>query len=391
MRNWSPKTRNYWGQKRRRDSTSTDQEENDASSTRPPMPWEPQDTTQEATTYRQDENSEYENYGNTPSLETIVITPEPSSPIWENGKSVIDTLKGKPPEDIDPQNFIQKIVKKMLGTDENSHQALNRRAPQILGADISGPMISADSPDGKGGRADVIDHGNTLPNIPKVLGNVITGPVISVDSPDGQGRGEFLREVERKQKQRQIQKPANYQNRIWPSGYIYPLPDSFDLYVSRGYYEASAEKKAHRGIDFVGRSAGLIKGQPILAIDDGEVIEVITRNNYDKNGGGLRVLIKSRSRKTGEYFIHNYMHMEAGSNDHIYKSFKSGMPYVKQGDIIGNVGSSNHETLDQKKNYHLHLQSTKIGHKLPFSLLQYFPEIAKLPKQPGSPHEWNNE
>jgi murein DD-endopeptidase MepM/ murein hydrolase activator NlpD len=184
MRIWSPRTRNYWGQKRKRDSIPSDQDESDTSGVRSPMPWEPQDTTQESTNYKQEENAEDDNYGNTPSLETIVITPEPSSPIWENGKSVIDTLKGKPPEDIDPQNFIQKIVSRMLGNDENAHKALNRRAPKILDADISGPMISADSPDGKGGRAYVVDNGKTLTNIPKVLGNVITGPVISADSPD---------------------------------------------------------------------------------------------------------------------------------------------------------------------------------------------------------------
>jgi murein DD-endopeptidase MepM/ murein hydrolase activator NlpD len=376
MRNWSPRTRNYWGQKRRRDSTSNDQEENDTSSIRPPMPWEPQDTTQEATTYRQDENSEYENYGNTPSLETIVITPEPSSPIWENGKSVIDTIKGKPPEDIDPQNFIQKIVRKMLGADENAHQTLNRRAPKILGAD---------SPDGTGGRADVIDHGNTLTNIPKVLGNVITGPVISLDSPDGQGRGEFLSEVERKLNQ--IQKPAHHQNRIWPSGYIYPLPDSFNLYVTRGYYEKYSERKAHKGIDLVGKTAGMVKGQPILAIDDGKVVKVITANNKDNDFGGLRVQILSRLRTTGEYYIHNYMHMDAGSNDHIKAS-----QLVKQGDIIGKVGSSNNVTLDQGLNYHLHLQfnrSTKEGVSgSELNLLEYFPELLKFPKQPGSMFEW---
>jgi hypothetical protein len=40
------------------------------------------------------------------------------------------------------------------------------------------------------------------------------------------------------------------------------------------------------------------------------------------------------------------MHMKAGSNDNIYKSILSDMRYVKQSDIIGHVGSSNHKTFD---------------------------------------------
>jgi hypothetical protein len=41
MRSWTPKSRNYWGQKKRNDSSDSDQEESDSNNDRPPMPWEP--------------------------------------------------------------------------------------------------------------------------------------------------------------------------------------------------------------------------------------------------------------------------------------------------------------------------------------------------------------
>jgi hypothetical protein len=371
MRNWSPKTRNYWGQKRRRDSIPSDQDESDTASVRSPMPWEPQDTTPDSTNYRQEDNSEYGDYGNTPALKTIVITPEPSSPIWENAKSVIDTLKGKPPEDIDPQNFIQKIVKRMLGADENAHQALNRRAPKILGADISGPMISADSPDGIGGRSDYLNRGNGLTNIPKVLGNVITGPVISSDSPDGQGRGEFLSEVEKIEKQ--IQKPANHQNKIWPSGYIYPLPDSFKMYKSQDF------GGSHMGIDIVGKTSGEILDQPILSVCDGWIDLVVKANQLvdgggtDVNRGGIRVRVRDSS---GLYYI--YYHMSPDSNQHL----KIGQE-VSQGFPLGRVGSSGRGNFDDRKKgtgIHLHFEMWD-GIVNNIDYRKYFPELSQIPEQ----------
>jgi hypothetical protein len=147
MRNWSPRTRNYWGQKQKRDSIPSDQDESDTASVRSPMPWEPQDTTPDSTNYWQEDNSEYEDYGNTPALKTIVITPEPSSPIWENGRSVIDTLKGKPPEDIDPQNFMNAILKNMLKNKGNSS------IPKAISNNvISGNAISSSTWDGRTGE-----------------------------------------------------------------------------------------------------------------------------------------------------------------------------------------------------------------------------------------------
>jgi hypothetical protein len=186
MRNWSPKTRNYWGQKRRRDSTSTDQEENDASSTRPPMPWEPQDTTQDTaqdnTMYWNGENSDEEYYGNTPAIETTVITADSPSPTWEKDTSLIDQLKGKPPEDIDPQNFVNKILQRMFGQDNRSNPSGVSGTPPITGTDITGSVISAESMDGRGGIPDYSQHGIIFNNTIKVLGNVITGPVMNSDA-----------------------------------------------------------------------------------------------------------------------------------------------------------------------------------------------------------------
>jgi hypothetical protein len=118
-------------------------------------------------------------------------------------------------------------------------------------------------------------------------------------------------------------------------------------------------------------------------------MNVLHATRFLKDEGGLRVQILSRLRTTGEYYIHNYMHMEAGSNDHIKEN-----QLVEQGDIIGKAGSSNNVTLDQGMNYHLHLQlnrSTKEGVSgLELNLLEYFPELLKLPKQPGSKFEWPN-
>jgi murein DD-endopeptidase MepM/ murein hydrolase activator NlpD len=334
MRSWTPKSRNYWGQKKRNDSSNSDQEENDSTNDRPPMPWEPQDTTEYDKLYWEGEDSDEIDFDNEiviPTTEIIENRPKP-----KKRQSLIEQIKGKPPEDIDPKNFLEKIIRGMI----------------------------------KGKGSD---------STPKVIGkNAVMGPEDYKLSPNFKGKVKYFGEG----LEFQLPNKLSYQNKVWPSGFIYPVPDSFQLYGSRGFYLDVVGVGSHKGIDLVGKSAGEIKGQPILAIYDGEITEVV--KSIDGDPGGVRVQIKSKHRDTGNIFFHYYMHMELGSNDHLEVGLG-----VKQGTVIGRIGSSNQKTNDQGFNYHLHLQFEEHspGNRR-FDPVRYFYELADLPQQPGSTQIW---
>jgi hypothetical protein len=333
MNNWSPKRRKYWGYKRKDRPDSTEQEESDSFSTEPPpMPWEHQDSAEDNTMYWKGEDSDEIDLTGETVLPTTVITAE--HPQLEKSKSLIDQIQGKLPEDINPENFVNRIIMGMLGGQNNSS------IPKVIGNNVILGSFSSSQAWNGGEGSRVLDSG--VENVPS-------------DSPI-------------------------YQNKVWPSGFIYPLPDSFQLYGSRGYYLDVVGVGSHKGIDLVGKSAGVIKGQPILAIYDGEITEVVKR--IDGKRAGIRVKIKSKNKESGNYFFHYYMHMEIGSNEHLAKGAE-----VKQGTIIGRVGSSNNETDDQGKNCHLHLQFEEPEH-FESDPVQYFYELADLPQQPGSTLIW---
>jgi murein DD-endopeptidase MepM/ murein hydrolase activator NlpD len=79
-------------------------------------------------------------------------------------------------------------------------------------------------------------------------------------------------------------------------------------------------RRPHHGIDYAAPA-----GTPVLAIGDG----VIIKKGYQKNGGGRYLKIKHNSIYTTVY-----MHFSRYS-----KGMNQGA-YVKQGDVIGYVGSS---------------------------------------------------
>jgi hypothetical protein len=111
---WSPKRRKYWGYKQNGSSESTEQEESDSSSSeRPPMPWEPQDSTEDNTMYWKGEDSDEIDLSRETVLPTTVITAERTQP--EQSRPLIDQIQGKAPEDINPENFVQRIILGMLG------------------------------------------------------------------------------------------------------------------------------------------------------------------------------------------------------------------------------------------------------------------------------------
>ncbi len=79
-------------------------------------------------------------------------------------------------------------------------------------------------------------------------------------------------------------------------------------------------RRPHHGVDYAAAS-----GTPVHTVGDG----VITRVGYQKNGGGNYVTIKHNS-----VYSTTYMHLRGFG-----KGVKQGV-YVKQGDVIGYVGST---------------------------------------------------
>jgi murein DD-endopeptidase MepM/ murein hydrolase activator NlpD len=86
------------------------------------------------------------------------------------------------------------------------------------------------------------------------------------------------------------------------------------------YHPILKIRRPHHGIDYAAPT-----GTPVLSVGDG----VITRVGYQKNGGGNYVSIKHNS-----VYSTTYMHLSKFG-----KGVRSGK-YVKQGDVIGYVGST---------------------------------------------------
>lgn len=185
MNNWSPKGRKYWGNKRKDRSDSTEQEESDSFSTeRLPMPWEPQDNTEDNSYYWSGEDSDEIDLSGETVLPTIEIIAE--RPQTEKSKFLTDQIQGKSPDDFNPKNFVNRIVMGMLGRQNNSS------IPKVIGNNvISGNSITSQAWDGSEGS--------------RVLGE--GSEYVPSDAPI-------------------------YQNKFLPSGFIYPVPDSFQLYGS---------------------------------------------------------------------------------------------------------------------------------------------------------------
>ena len=86
------------------------------------------------------------------------------------------------------------------------------------------------------------------------------------------------------------------------------------------YHPVLKIRRPHHGVDYAAAS-----GTPVHTVGDG----VITRVGYQKNGGGNYVKIKHNS-----VYSTTYMHLRGFG-----KGVKQGV-YVKQGDVIGYVGST---------------------------------------------------
>ena len=328
---WSPKRRKYWGYKQNGSSESTEQEESDSSSTeRPPMPWEPQDSTEDNTMYWKGEDSDEIDLSRETVLPTTVITAERTQP--EQSRSLIDQIQGKAPEDINPENFVNRIIMGMLGGQNNSS------IPKVIGNNaILGNLISSQAWHGGEGSSFL-----------------------------GQG-GEFI-----------SSEPSANQNKVWPSGYIFPIPDDFKIYKSQDF------SSSHDGIDIVGKTAGEILGLPILAVCDGYIDKVVMARQLieggggDNNKGGIRVRIKDSK---GLYYL--YYHMTPDSNNHLKLGQK-----ILQGEFIGKVGASGRGNFDDQANgtgIHLHFEMwsgfDQKGRPINVNYKDYFPELNEIPYQ----------
>ena len=86
------------------------------------------------------------------------------------------------------------------------------------------------------------------------------------------------------------------------------------------YHPVLKIRRPHHGVDYAART-----GTPVLTVGDG----VITKVGYQKGGGGNYVKIKHNS-----VYSTTYMHLSGFG-----KGVRQGV-YVKQGDVIGYVGSS---------------------------------------------------
>jgi len=91
-------------------------------------------------------------------------------------------------------------------------------------------------------------------------------------------------------------------------------------YSNSRYHPVLKIRRPHHGIDYAAAS-----GTPVLTVGDG----VVTQVGYQKNGGGNFVKIKHNS-----VYSTTYMHLRGFG-----KGIRQGV-YVKQGDIIGYVGST---------------------------------------------------
>ncbi len=86
------------------------------------------------------------------------------------------------------------------------------------------------------------------------------------------------------------------------------------------YHPVLKIRRPHHGVDYAART-----GTPVHTVGDG----VVTKTGYQKSGGGNYVKIKHNS-----VYSTTYMHLSRFG-----KGIKSGT-YVKQGDVIGYVGST---------------------------------------------------
>lgn len=86
------------------------------------------------------------------------------------------------------------------------------------------------------------------------------------------------------------------------------------------YHPVLKIRRPHHGVDYAAA-----RGTPVYTVGDGRVTKV----GYQKNGGGNYVKIKHNS-----VYSTTYMHLHGFA-----KGIKSGV-YVKQGDLIGYVGST---------------------------------------------------
>ena len=326
---WSPKRRKYWGYKQNGSSDSTELEESDSSSSDyTPMPWEPQDSAEDNTMYWKGEDSDEIDLTGETVLPTTVITAERPQP--EKSKSLIDQIQGKPPEDINPENFVNRIIMGMLGGQNNS------AIPKVIGNNvISGSLSSSQAWNGSEGS-------RTL----------------------GQG-GEFI-----------PSEPLPNQNKVWPSGYIFPIPDRFKIYKTSG----RDYKPGHYGIDIVGAQQDMISGQPVLSVTNGVVVKVVKfldlkeAGGIDENAGGIRVRIKG-----SDGLQYSYFHLDTNSNDHIFVGKK-----ITQGDQIGLVGSSAYGKVDDRSRTgkHLHFEMWLNDSPIQYAdYRQFFPELSKIPEQ----------
>jgi hypothetical protein len=328
---WSPKRRKFWGYKQNGSPDSTELEESDSSSSDyTPMPWEPQDSAEDNTMYWKGEDSDEIDLTGETVLPTTVITAERPQP--EKSKSLIDQIQGKPPEDINPENFVNRIIMGMLGGQNNSS------IPKVIGNNvILGSLSSSQAWDGSEGS-------RTL----------------------GQG-GEFV-----------PSEPLPNQNKVWPSGYIFPIPDRFKIYKSQDF------SASHYGIDIVGKTIGEILDQQVLAVCDGWIDKVVVANDLiegggnDNNSGGIRVRIID---SIGLYYL--YYHLAPDSNNHLKLGQK-----INQGELIGKVGSSGQGNFDNRANgtgIHLHFEMwsgfNDKGRPINIDYRNHFPELNEIPYQ----------
>lgn len=134
-------------------------------------------------------------------------------------------------------------------------------------------------------------------------------------------------------------------------------PVSGFFYISAGYKSNDAVHKGrHNGIDIAG---GSIAGQPIRAIADGYVTLVYNgcTHNYKKSGNCC-------GNGYGNYCTvnHGTLNINGSSANyvayyaHASKIIVSNGQYVKQGDVLGYVGTTGWST-----GYHLHLGVLKNG------------------------------
>jgi hypothetical protein len=145
MRSWSPKSRKYWGYKPNNDSDTKNQEDQDPDyDERPPMPWEPQDTTEDSTVYLNGVESGDAYFGNTSEEPNGVINKDIPSSLGTKGKSLIDHIRENPPADLDPKKYVENLLKsvnsKIIAVQDN---AIHRFVP-LDGLDYAPDLFDLD-------------------------------------------------------------------------------------------------------------------------------------------------------------------------------------------------------------------------------------------------------